>query len=44
MAFSILIKKRNTQHNDTQHNGTWNSILLCWVSFKLSVVMLNVIM
>jgi hypothetical protein len=37
----------DTQHNDTQHNnkkhdiqcnGTWHSILLCWISFKMSVI------
>jgi len=40
-------------HNDAQHNGTWNRVLLWWVLFMLSVtnkpcllsvVMLNVIM
>ncbi len=48
MSLSITIKKCNTQHY-----GTWHSILFCSVSFKqsvtnkpiiLSVIMLNVIM
>jgi Flp pilus assembly protein TadB len=44
----MTMKKRDNQHDGTQHNYTWHSMLLCWVFFMLGVanklIMLSVVM
>jgi hypothetical protein len=44
LTFGITIKTCDTQHNNTQHNGSAVMLSVANKPFMVSVVMLNVIM